>query len=103
MMFQTTAGPITSNDNKVYIITHDNIVLEKGTTYKLIFMVKYDKNSEIPMLETIHFNGRRICPPDLGMFCNLVLPIPTISMKMNPFIFDYSQSFYRRRKRLFYE
>lgn len=61
----TTAGPITSKDNQVYFITHDNIVIEKGSTYKLIFMVKFDKENEVPMLETIHFNGQRICPPDL--------------------------------------
>ncbi|XP_065205508.1 putative uncharacterized protein DDB_G0282133 isoform X3 [Planococcus citri] len=61
----TTGGPITTKDNQVYFITHDNVVLEKGSTYKLIFMVKFDKENEVPMLATIHFNGQRICPPDL--------------------------------------
>lgn len=55
-----------SNDNRVYILYDPSQRIEAGSEMKYKIMVKFDPTRILPpFLQTVHFNGRRICPPDL--------------------------------------
>lgn len=57
-------GPVTTADNKIYIGYYADATLIQGSTYKVRIMVKFDRNKAVPLLESLHLNGVRICPID---------------------------------------
>lgn len=46
-------------------MNNNSVRIEAGDTIHYKVMVKFDQYQPVPFVQTIHFNGRRICPPDL--------------------------------------
>jgi hypothetical protein len=56
---------VTTNDNRIYLLYNPETKVEAGAEIRFKIMVKFNTSLPIPFLSTVHFNGRRICPPDL--------------------------------------
>lgn len=66
-LFVSWDDPVTSNDNQLFIMNNNSVRIESGETIHYKVMVKFDQSLPVPFVQTIHFNGRRICPPDLPL------------------------------------
>lgn len=58
---------VMTNDNRIYLSYNPDRKLNAFEPMKIKIMVKFDPSQQIPFLSMVHFNGRRICPPDVSL------------------------------------
>jgi hypothetical protein len=64
---QNWIGEVKSKDNTHFTILNLNETVIPGPPLSIRIFVKFPEGENVPRLQSIHINGRQVCPADHGI------------------------------------